>query len=155
MGELQRYDINEIDKDKSPFFEYPLSRVVGKLKSNLNTYFAKGRLNPNGTVTPRPWYEIELIAPVSMSSNDLYPKGDFIAYTDDGYIIPMRTQGDYYKNIRSKDRLARFGAWLKGKLEKAGALDKFQPVTQEVIDAYGKGSLKFYRIETDKYFLEF
>ncbi len=70
-----------------------------------------------------------MIANTDLNSQQFYPKGDFLAYTDDGYIIPMRTQGDYFKNIRSKDSLQIFGIWLKGKLEKSGALKKYEPVT--------------------------
>jgi len=77
---------------------------------NLNVYFGKGRLNSTTGITkPRPWYEIELIASNDLNSLPNYPKGDFLAYTDDGLIIPMRTQGDYFKNIRSRNSLQIFG----------------------------------------------
>lgn len=56
-------------------------------------------------ITPRPWHKIELIASNDLNSQEFYPKGDFLAYTDDGILIPMSTQGDYHKNIRSKKSL--------------------------------------------------
>ena len=110
-----------------------------------------------GYIKPRDWYEIELIAPVSINSLDIYPKGDFTAFTDDGYIIPMRTQGGghYHKNIRSKGNLRIFGAWIKGKLERSGALEKLKPVDQDVIDSFGRSSIKFYKIREKEYFMEF
>lgn len=90
-----------------------------------------------------------------MNSKPEYPKGDFLAYTDDGYIIPMRTQGDNYKNIRSRDSLQIFGIWLKGKLEKSGSLKRYQFVTQETLIEYGNDKIEFYKIEEGKYYIEF
>mgnify|MGYP000031961112 CR=1 FL=1 len=123
---------------------------------NLNVYFGKGRLNSTTGITkPRPWYEIELIASNDLNSLPNYPKGDFLAYTDDGLIIPMRTQGDYFKNIRSRNSLQIFGIWLKGKLEKSGVLNRLEPVTLDTLIEYGKTNLIFYKIDEGKYFLEF
>jgi len=156
MNTLEKYNKHKIKKENLPFFEYELN-FKGKDKSGLNVYFGKGRMQKNGYVKPRDWYEIEIIAPVSINSLDIYPKGDFLAFTDDGYKIPMRTQGGghYYKNIRSKGNLKIFGAWIKGKLEKSGALEKLKPVNQEVIDSYGNGSIKFYKIKDKEYYMEF
>lgn len=156
LDTLKRYNPTSIDISKLPQFIYPLDRVAEKEKSSLNVYFGKGRLNTNtGHVKPRPWYEIELIANVKLSSNPLYPKGDFDAYTDDGYIIPMRTQGDYYKNIRSKKSLQIFGMWLKGKLQKAGALTPLTPVTNDTLIDYGNDTLTFAKIADGKYYMAF
>lgn len=153
---LKRYEPKTISKNNLPKFIFPLSRVAEIPKSNLNTYFGKGRLNSKtGLITPRPWYEIELIANKDLISQVEYPKGDFIAYTDDGYVIPMRTQGDNYKNIRSKDSLQIFGMWLKGKLERCDALKKYEPITQETLIEYGSDQLVFYKIDEGKYYLEF
>lgn len=156
LDSLKRYDPTTIDVLKLPKFIYPLDRVAEKEKSSLNVYFGKGRLNRvTGHVKPRPWYEIELIANVKLTSNPLYPKGDFDAYTDDGYIIPMRTQGDYYKNIRSKKSLQIFGMWLKGKLQNAGALTPLTPVTKETLIDYGNDTLTFAKISDGKYYMSF
>ncbi|MBN2776426.1 MAG: NgoFVII family restriction endonuclease [Bacteroidales bacterium] len=153
---IENYNPNSVDTSNLPRFEFSLERVVEKEKSNLNVYFGKGRLNTNtGKITPRPWYEIELIANNEINSNPFYPKGDFLAYTDDGYIIPMRTQGDYYKNIRSKQSLQIFGIWLKGKLEKSGALAKYQPVTLDTLVEYGNSKIDFFKIDEGKYFIKF
>lgn len=153
---LAKYDPNAIHKKLLSKFEFPLERVAEKEKSNLNVYFGKGRWNrTTNKIIPRPWYEIELIASNDLNSQAFYPKGDFLAYTDDGYIIPMRTQGDYYKNIRSKKSLQLFGIWLKGKLESSGALKKYEPVTLDVLEEYGNNKLTFYKIEEGKYYMEF
>lgn len=156
LDNLKRYDPTSIDISKLPQFIYPLDRIAEKEKSSLNVYFGKGRLNTKtGYVKPRPWYEIELIANVKLSSNPLYPIGDFDAYTDDGYIIPMSTQGDYHKNIRSKKRLQIFGMWLKGKLQKSGALIPLTPVTNDTLMTYGNDTLTFAKIADGKYYMKF
>jgi len=156
LEDLERFSPNELNLTGYSKFEFSLSRVVVNEKSSLNVYFGKGRLNRiSGFVKPRPWYEIELIANQELTSNPLYPKGDFLAFTDDGYIIPMRTQGDYYKNIRSKRSLQIFGMWLKGKLQRSGALKPFTPVTFDTLIDYGNDRLIFTKFEEGKYFLEF
>lgn len=153
---LERYDPNIIKKNKLDKLVFPLQRIAEKEKSNLNVYFGRGRWNrKTDKVLPRPWYEIELIANRMLSSNPIYPKGNFTAYTDDGFIIPMRTQGDYYKNIRSRNSLQIFGMWLKGKLQNKGVLNHFTPVTPETLIEYGKDKLILYKIDNEKYFMEF
>jgi len=156
LDALERYDPQLIDTLILPKLVIPLDRIAEKEKSSLNVYFGKGRLNTKtGIITPRPWYEIELIANSEFTANPLYPKGDFLAYTDDGYIIPMRTQGDYFKNIRSKNSLQIFGMWLKGKLQKAGALQLLKPVTMDTLIDYGNDTLTMYKISNGKYYLKF
>lgn len=156
LDDLQKYDPATINQLLFPHFELPLGRIVEHEKSNLNVYFGKGRwARSSGKVTPRPWYEAELIAVRAINSHPLYPHGDFLAYTDDGYIIPMRTQGDYHKNIRSKGSLSIFGQWIKGKLQKANALIPLTPVTQDTLDIYGSDTLRFYKLAEGKYYLEF
>ena len=156
LESLNRYNPKTINTSLLPKIEFSLLRIAEKEKSNLNVYFGRGRWNrQTGKVLPRPWYEIELIANKELASNQYYPKGDFLAYTDDGYIIPMRTQGDYYKNIRSKKSLQIFGMWLKGKLQKSRALKKFTPVTLDTLEEYGNDKINFYKIEEGKYFIEF
>lgn len=156
LDDLPKYDPATIDKSLYPKIEYPLSRIADKEKSNLNVYFGKGRWSrTTGKVVARPWYEVELIANRDITSNPLYPKGDFMAYTDDGYMMPMKTSGDYFKNIRSRGNLSILGQWIKGKLQKNGALLPLTPVTQDTLDAYSRDSIKFYKISDDKYFMEF
>jgi len=153
---LQRYDPRSIDVSTLETFIYPLTRVVEKEKSNLNVYFGKGRLTrKTGKITPRPWYEIELIADKALISNPFYPKGDFDAYTDDGYVIPMRTQGTNSKNMRSKKSLQIFGMWLKGKLQKSGALIPLTPVTKDTLLEYDNDKIIFAKISEGKYYMTF
>lgn len=156
LSDLERYEPKNIDTSLSPYFDFSLRRIVEKEKSNLNVYFGKGRwARSTGKVSPRPWYEVELIADQSINRNPLYPKGEFIAYTDDGYVIPMRTSGDYYKNIRSRGNLRLLGQWIKGKLQVSNALLPLTPVTMDTLDQYGKDALRFYKIGEKKYKLEF
>lgn len=155
-NKLKTYDTTTVSIGKLPKFVFPLERVAEKEKSNLNVYFGKGRWSRStGKTKPRPWYEIELIASNDLNSQPFYPKGDFLAYTDDGLIIPMRTQGDYFKNIRSKQSLQIFGIWLKGKLEKKGVLRKYEPVTSDTLEEYGNDKLAFYKIGKGKYYMTF
>lgn len=156
LSDLERYDPDSIDISNLTYFDYSLSRVAKSEKSSLNVYFGKGRWSRStGKVVPRDWYEVELIAQNSLSKQEIYPKGDFTAYTDDGYVIPMRTSGDYYKNIRSKGNLRLLGMWIKKKLQDSGSLVTLTPVTQDTFDQYGKDSIKFYKITDSKYYLEF
>jgi hypothetical protein len=156
LDDLSRYDPATIDKSVLPKFEFPLSRIADKEKSNLNVYFGKGRWSRvSDKVLARPWYEVELIANRKITSNPLYPKGDFTAYTDDGFVMPMKTSGDYFKNIRSRGNLSILGQWIKGKLQKSHALLPLTPVTQDTLDAYGSNSINFYKISDDKYYMEF
>lgn len=156
LDDLPRYDPVAIDKSALPKLEFSLRRIVDKEKSNLNVYFGKGRWSrKTGKILPRPWYEVELIADRNISSQDLYPKGDFLAYTDNGYIIPMKTSGDYFKNIRSRGNLQILGQWIKGKLQKSNALLPLTPVTQDTLDVYGKDSINFYKIADGKYYMDF
>jgi hypothetical protein len=153
---LYKYNSENIDYSKYPNFSLSLDRIADKEKSSLNVYFGKGRENKKtGIIKPRNWYEIELIAGKEIRDNELYPVGNFTAYTDDGYIIPMRTQGDYAKNIRSLNSLLIFGRWLKGKLERSGALKKYEPVTMETLEEYGNDKLTFYKFDEGKYYMTF
>ncbi|MFC1557041.1 restriction endonuclease PLD domain-containing protein [candidate division KSB1 bacterium] len=156
LDRLKRFNIDDIDISNLPFFDISLERIAEKKKSNLNAYFGKGRLNRStGKIKPRPWYEVELIANKEVTSNPLYPIGDFTAYTDDGYIIPMRTQGDYNKNIRSKNKLVIFGMWIKGKLQKSNALIPLTPVTRGTLESYGNNKITFYKIRDREYYISF
>lgn len=67
----------------------------------------------------------------------------------------MRTQGDYFKNIRSKKSLQIFGMWLKGKLQKTGSLIPLTPVTLDTLIDYGNDTLTFAKIDEGKYYISF
>lgn len=122
-------------------FDLPLKTEA---RSNLNTYFGKGRLaTSTGAIRPRHWYEVELIVPIEITTADGYPKRDSIirVYTDDGWRFSCKIQGDYGKNFRSEGDLKTLGRWIKGRLERAGCLKVGQPVTKEVLDEYGRHTI--------------
>jgi hypothetical protein len=123
-------------------FEIPLKDAP---KSNLNAYFGEGRINQQGFVKPRHWYEVEIIVDLSVQrSSKNYPANtDFIAYTDDGYKFTMRTSGDYGKNLRSKDDLTILGRWLKGRMENSSSLRSGELITMESFKKYGRDSITF------------
>ncbi len=155
LNDLERYDPSTIDKTVLDSFDYPLSRAASSEKSNLNAYFGKGRWSRvTGKIKPRDWYEVELIAPAAINQLPLYPKGEFTAYTHDGYIMPMKTSGDNCKNIRSLNKLTILGEWIKDKLQKAGVLAPLTPITSETLGKYGKDTLRFYKIDESKYYIE-
>jgi HKD family nuclease len=154
LTELERY------KAKPPivpskFIEIPFEDIDTKQRSGLNACFGKGRLQKNGNISPRPWFEVEIIAKTSVTSKPNYPKGDFRAFTDDGYIIECKTGGDYNKNLRSKKNLQILGKWIKGKLQNKGVLAPFSPITNETLLRYGKTSLRLYPAGNGDYYLEF
>jgi len=156
LDELQRYNPSSISTEGLDYFELDLTRYTDKSKSSLNVYFGEGRLNrASGKITPRPWYEVALIAPANVIRSSAYPHGHFDAYTDDGYIIPMAANGDNDKNIQSRGHLTIFGMWLKRKLQKNGALIPLTPVTQDTLDAYGRKNIRFYKITDGKYYVDF
>ncbi len=156
LSDLQRYDPASVSLTGLQYFDYSLARIATSEKSSLNVYFGKGRLaTATGRIKPRDWYEVELIAKNELSRLDVYPKGNFTAYTNDGYVIPMRTSGDYFKNIRSQGNLKLLGMWIKKKLQDSGSLIPLTPVTQDTLDQYGRDSIRFYHMTGDKYYLEF
>jgi hypothetical protein len=129
-----------LDKLLSNSFEIPLKDAP---KSNLNAYFGEGRLNQQGFVKPRHWYEVEIIVDqaVQKSSKNYPSNQDFIVYTDDGHRFLMRTSGDYGKNLRSKDDLTILGRWIKGRMESANALKSGELLTAASLERYGRNTI--------------
>jgi len=121
-------------------FNIPIKTAA---QSNLNAYFGEGRRNAQGFVKPRHWYEVEIIVGLEVQrSHPNYPvEKEFIAYTDDGYRLVLKTSGSNGKNLRSRDDLTVLGRWLKGRLEMAGALVSGTPVTEDVLKSYGRDSM--------------
>jgi hypothetical protein len=121
-------------------FEIPLKDAP---KSNLNAYFGEGRLNQQGFVKPRHWYEVEIIVDQAVQRSAInYPANqDFIAYTDDGNRFLMRTSGDYGKNLRSKDDLTILGRWIKGRMEANSALKSGELLTSASLTLYGRNTI--------------
>ena len=129
-----------LDSTANVCFDIPLKPT---LKSNLNAYFGKGRVNKRGFEMPRPWYEVEVIVSNSISSKDGYPRNrSFTVLTDDGWSFECSTHGDYAKNFRSNADLTILGKWLKGRLEDYSALKIGEPVTEKVLKKYGNSTMK-------------
>ena len=133
-----------------PFVEVDLAQnIENKKGSNLNCFFGKGRLaSGTGIITPRDWYEVELICPREVTAITNYPRGDFQVTTSDGFSFPAKTQGDGgNKNLRSTGDLKILGMWIKGLLEDTGSLsdDPYELVTKETFEHYGNSMLRIYR----------
>ena len=112
-------------------------------KSNLNCFFGKGRVNQRGFEMPRPWYEVEIIVPVSITRMPNYPANrTFDVVTNDGWRFSCETNGQNSKNLRSEKDLTILGKWIKGKLEQSGTLTMATPVTENVLSQYGKNTMK-------------
>lgn len=143
-------------KKTSICFEIPLKTEE---KSNLNCYFGKGRKNfSNGSILPRPWYEVELIVGKDITSLSGYPKTntDFKVITDDGYEFKCKTSGDFSKNFRSADDLKILGRWLKGRMENKKSLNIGEKVTTETFQKYGRNTVTFTKTsEPDTWLLDF
>ncbi len=114
-------------------------------KSNLNTYFGAGKIK--GRFSRRDWYEVEIILSSKEPSfanipYDPDPAKNELCHiqviTDDGYNFEMFRQGDYGKNFRSAKDLRILGRWIKRHMEISGSLVVGQPITKDVLDAFGK-----------------
>lgn len=123
-------------------------------KSNLNTYFGKGKVK--GKYSPRGWYEVEIILGKNLPHRDLIPnkeQGSFTVITSDGYEFQCSTQGDYSKNLRSDFDLKILGRWIKGQMENCGALQVGTPVTDETLRLFGKTQMKLEKTSSGKFLL--
>ena len=156
-------------------------RVDSQPQSSLNLFFDKGRKNPNGLYSPRPWHEVELTADSEELKGEYYPKskllhpdqitksgqtsktrkGDFIAYTKDNgkyYRIKMKVHADNGKNISSaKESGGRttLGELIKGKLERAKVLSYRERITSDTLYAYGRDSIDLKKLSNDTYIIDF
>ena len=153
LKDVERYDVKRIQVNPSKGFVFPLGRLSEK--SGLNVYFGKGRENKAGVVLPRKWYEVELISPVDLIRSPYYPKGDFTAYTDDGYVLHLYTGGDNLKNIRSRPTLTLLGEWIKSKLQNTKALELLDPVNEDTYKRYGTDKIEFFQLRPKEYYLSF
>ena len=131
---------------KGVSFEIPIKTDEEAPKSNLNAFFGKGRLSVStGLIKPRHWYEVELIVPREITSQNGYPVSQsddaiFDVITDDGWCFKCKVSGDCSKNFRSADDLKILGRWLKGRLENKGALKTGRPVTADTMQKYGRST---------------
>lgn len=155
-GQSRKHNVVSLTRVREPvgftrfnYVDIDLGRNIDRQsRSNLNCCFGKGRWSrTTGVVRPRDWYEVELISPMEVTSNQNYPRGEFDVLTSDGFSFRGVTNGDYFKNLRSADDLKLLGLWLKGVLEDAGSLsdDPQELVTQETFDDYGNSILRIYR----------
>lgn len=131
--------------------EVPLKTEV---KSNLNTYFGKGKIKDK--YSPRSWYEVELIVPTKTANRDALPKkkdGPFRVITPDKYSFLCERQGTNDKNLRSKDDLRILGKWIKGEMENKGVIRCGQMVTPSTLLAFGKNKLVFRKLANGSWFV--
>lgn len=133
-------------------------RVDKQPLSSLNLYFEKGRKNKNGKYSPRPWYEVEITSTKAERAQDGYPLGEFNVFVIDEkkhYQIPMITASDDYKAITSKNNRAILGELIKGKLERLGHLARYERITSEILDEYGRDYIELKKFADGKYYLDF
>lgn len=162
VDQVEQSQVDEMKQRVEFSFEIPL-KADGAPKSNLNTFQGKGRANQQGYVIPRSWYEVELIVPKSITVHPEYPQADasgsrgvFSVVTDDGWTFRCKVSGDFSKNLRSEHDLKILGRWIKGRLENAGALMPGEPVTNAILQRYGRDSLTLSKIVgSDKWLLDF
>ena len=132
-------------------FSFPLKTEP---KSNLNAYFGKGRITKSGFEQPRPWYEVEVIVPSEITSQNGYPVGTvFKVCTEDGWMFDCYANGDYAKNLRSANDLKILGKWIKGRMEAEGALTIGQPITESTLDKFGRHNLRLTKTSIDEIWL--
>lgn len=118
-------------------------------KSNLNTYFGKGKIK--GKYSPRGWYEVELIVSKDLKNVELLPdkdSGPFTVVTEDGYSFTCERQGDSSKNLRSCKDLKILGRWIKGQMENDGVLDVGTPVTADTLSKFGRSNIVLEKTKT-------
>ena len=127
--------------------------------SNLNAFFGAGKRK--GYISPRDWYEVELIVSEEKKYRQKiesmgFPVKDeeFIVITNDGYQFKCQLQGgNRGKNLRSVGDLKILGKWIKGHLENDGYLKLGKPVTDKVLQTSGKSVLTFTKIESGEWYL--
>ena len=142
-------------------FDIKITTAETAPKSNLNAFFGKGRVNAQGLVCPRPWYEVELIVPKETATRPGYPVSqtpgaEFEVITDDGWTFSCKVSGDYNKNLRSQGDLEILGRLLKARMESAGVLKPGDRVTQQTLKDYGRDNFLLAKIKnSDKWYLDF
>lgn len=155
-------DLEHVKKLKPDDFNRALTKVVGpsveiplktKPKSNLNTYFGKGKTKEK--YSPRSWYEVEIIISKKLIGRDSLPQNiPFKVLTPEGYMFECSRQGTDYKNFRSVGDLRILGKWIKGQMENDGVIQCGQLVTKETLDAFGKTKLVLTKSSEDFWYIE-
>jgi hypothetical protein len=139
VEKIEESKVSEIKKNlTTTIFELPLKC---EQKSNLNVFLGKGR-EGNGLVIPRSWLEAEVIVNAQITRLPNYPTGRiFWVITDDGWKFKIKTGGDNSKNFRSENDLHVLGAWIKGKLLKAGVVKFGQFISEIELQKFGNNKL--------------
>lgn len=136
--------------------------------SSLNLYFSKGRGTTKDGKTVykrRNWYEVEVTSLLTERKKYKdYPIGEFTAYVEDNgkyYKLQMITSSgnkkDKYKAIQtSKKGGGReiLGMLIKGKMERMGILNGISPITDEILEEYGKNYIELAKIGNKKYLMK-
>ena len=144
------YELSQIiSKRTNIVFKIPIKPYEVAPNSNTNAYFGKGRENKRGFIQPRHWYEVELIVPKKITDDTAYPKAGYpitesiiTVYTDDNWKFNCKISGTNSKNFRSCDDLKILGKWIKGRLENYGSLKVGEPLTEAVLEDYGRNYIK-------------
>jgi len=145
-------------------YEMPLKAGIKVGKSNLNSFFGKGRTNKQKTlVIPRPWYEVEIMPGRDWyRASEYFPKAGlpFTVTTDDGFVFKCYSSYDQAwdgaKNFRSYRDLQILGRWIKGRLEASGCLEPGEPITDKTLRCYGRSSITFSRLsEPEQWYADF
>lgn len=175
---LKNYEISkaEFDALASPIsFQQIELRVDAQPNSSLNLFYDKCRKNKAGIYAPRPWYEVEITASHHDRADPNYPRsasnnsssnsnsrtGTFNAFIEEGgkyFKIQMKVHSDSGKNISSASGSggrSTLGRYLKGKLESAGVLRKYERITSDILDSYGRNYVTLKKINNSNYILEF
>lgn len=144
-----------------------LYRPSKQPKSSLNLYFDRGRKSKkNGveTYAPRKWYEVEITSTSNEQKNPIYPKGDWKAFVKDQrstgvkyYQLNMITASgrkESPKALTTKGNRHILGEIIKGRMEDLGALRKYEQITPETLEEYGKDHITLFKIKEGLYVLE-
>ena len=150
-----------------------LLRPDVQFKSSLNLYFGQGRKIKKGgreIYSPRPWYEIEITTRKRERLITGYPKGTWTAFVEDNgnyYKLDMMTTGgdpkspkdimSSVKEIKDGRKGGRhiLGELIKGKLQRKKCLKKFEVVTSETLDNYGRNFIELKKLSNKEYIMEF
>ena len=161
-------NVKEISPGETEFYkrqrEGKILRIPLKVspKSNLNAYFGKGKIK--GRFSRRDWNEVEIILSNKLPNRDVLPweigsdkkmSCQIDVITQDNYEFTCSCQGDYGKNLRSLNDLRVLGRWIKGHMERVGALTVGSPVTEQTLEAFGYSQILLQKTKDNKWFMWF
>lgn len=141
--------------------------------SNLNLFQSAGRLNRNtGVYKPRPFYEVELTIlkddreAIQAQLPDQLEKAEFTAITDLGtsFEVVFKRKTSSKEDPRTLKQTGLdfmssprdlLGEYIKGKLTSSGLLSFGQPVTEEILEDYGRSNIDLYFNPDGVIYIEF